>query len=103
MTDLVIGQARYRRDRFFATVMLAKPEEFVIAGAMKKLGYGALDRALFARSVMLAFCQESLTEGMVGDPVMRLKAELDRFAAGSLAVDEAATHVPTPKTKEKNP
>ena len=101
MTDLIIGQNAYRRDKFFATVWLAKPEELVAAAAMKKMGFSALDRGLLARRLLVSWCQEMLAEGMVGEPLMRIKAELDRLEVSSVALDEAATRLPTPKTKEK--
>lgn len=101
MTDLVIGNQRYKRQKFFATVWLAAPEELVVAGAMKKLNYSALDRGTLARKLLVSFCQETLAEGMVGEPLMRIKAELDRLEASSVALDEAAARLPIPKTKKE--
>lgn len=101
MSDLIIGQTAYRRDKFFATIFLAKPEELVVAGAMKKMGYTAFQRGLLARRLLVSWSQEMLAEGLVGEPLMRIKAELDRLEASSVALDEAASRLPLPKTKEK--
>lgn len=98
MSDLVIGDRRHKRDKFFATVMLSKPEELIVAGAMKKLGYDALQRPEIARKLIVSFCQDIMAEGVVGEPLDRIRAELDRLEASSVALDEASTRIPL-KTK----
>ena len=100
MSDLIIGTQVYKRQKFFATVWLAAPEELVVAGAMRKMGMSTLDRGLLARRLLVSWCQEMLAEGMVGEPLMRIKAELDRLESSSVALDEAAARLPTPKTKK---
>ena len=96
---LVIGNTTWPRQKFFATVWLAAPEEMIVAGALKKMGYTALDRGTVARRLLVSFCQEMLAEGMVGDPLMRIKAELDRLEQSSVALDEAASRLPPPKKR----
>lgn len=101
MSDLIIGQRVYRRQKFFATIFLATPEELVVAGALKKMGYTALQREEIARKLLVSWSQEMLADGMVGEPLDRIRAELDRLEVSSVALDEAATRVPLPKTRSK--
>lgn len=101
MRDLIIGQRAYKRQKFFATIFLATPEELICAGAMKKMGYTALQREEIARKLLVSWSQEMLADGMVGEPLDRIRAELDRLEVSSVALDEAASRLPFPKTKEK--